>query len=215
MGLFGFGRRRKPIIDIAMLADFVDEQSAFTAQKGIFEYSRARAGHYAKILFAEQDFIDLLNRSRWQAFPLALAMVGEVVRNVLTPTLNEIHGADRSQAAFTRLDDVVLSVFDRHDPGVAVDSQTWRAARASLAHNLELIGLHPPKMAKDIPERYADAYIGLMPIHEKLRRHEGPTIRNYLKVTMCNIHDELTKRIDEVAVAAQLIPQSAVQSVEN
>jgi hypothetical protein len=43
-----------------------------------------------------------------------------------------------------------------------------------------------------------------MPIHEKLRRAEFPTIRNYLKVTLCNIHDEFTRRLDAAAVAAAL-----------
>ena len=32
---------------------FIDENAAFLVQKGIYEYSRARAGHYAKVLFRE------------------------------------------------------------------------------------------------------------------------------------------------------------------
>ncbi len=43
-----------------------------------------------------------------------------------------------------------------------------------------------------------------MPIHEKLRGSDFPTIRNYLRVTLCNIHDEFTKRLDAAAVAAAL-----------
>jgi hypothetical protein len=35
-----------------------------------------------------------------------------------------------------------------------------------------------------------------MPIHEKLRGRDFPTTHNYLKVTLCNIHDELTKRVE-------------------
>ena len=46
-------RPRPPIRDREALADFIDSQSAFIVQKGIYEYSRARAGHYAKVLFAE------------------------------------------------------------------------------------------------------------------------------------------------------------------
>ncbi len=49
-------RPRPPIRDRDGLADFVDAQSAFIVQKGIYEYSRARAGHYAKVLFAEKEF---------------------------------------------------------------------------------------------------------------------------------------------------------------
>ena len=40
-----------------------------------------------------------------------------------------------------------------------------------------------------------------MPIHEKLRGRDYPTTHNYLKVTLCNIHEEMTKRMDTNAVA--------------
>ena len=43
-----------------------------------------------------------------------------------------------------------------------------------------------------------------MPIHEKLRTSEFPTIRNYLRVTMVNTHDELARRMDAAAMAATL-----------
>ena len=77
-------RPRPPIRDREALADFIDAQSAFIVQKGIYEYSRARAGHYAKVLFAEKGFAHSVELARWQAFPLGLAMVGEMVEGVLT-----------------------------------------------------------------------------------------------------------------------------------
>jgi hypothetical protein len=43
-----------------------------------------------------------------------------------------------------------------------------------------------------------------MPIHKKLRASEFPTLHGYLKVTLCNIHDELTKRLDGEAMAQSL-----------
>jgi hypothetical protein len=43
-----------------------------------------------------------------------------------------------------------------------------------------------------------------MPIHEKLRGRDFPTTRNYLRVTLCNIHDEFTKRMDAAALAVAL-----------
>lgn len=81
--------RPAPIVDMKSLADFIDDQAAFVVQKGIYEYSRARAGHYSKVLFSEPEFLDALERSRWAAYPLGLAMVGEVVEGVLRP-----HAAD-------------------------------------------------------------------------------------------------------------------------
>ncbi len=78
-----FFRPRPPIRDLEALADFIDAQSAFIIQKGIYEYSRARAGHYAKVLFAEAGFAHSVEVARWQAYPLGLAMVGEMVEGVL------------------------------------------------------------------------------------------------------------------------------------
>jgi hypothetical protein len=43
-----------------------------------------------------------------------------------------------------------------------------------------------------------------MPIDQKLRRPDYPTICNYLRVTLCNIHDELTKRMDAQTLVEML-----------
>ena len=50
----------------------------------------------------------------------------------------------------------------------------WLNARRELAHRLDLIGAHAVKLAKDVPETFADAYFALMPIHEKLRDADQP-----------------------------------------
>jgi hypothetical protein len=192
-------RRRPPIRDAGALADFIDEQSAFVAQKGIFEYSRARAGHYAKVLFGEPDFLVALDRSRWRAYPLGLAMVGELVEGALRPP-------DEKDAArqLERLRLMVLSVFDRYPIPATLEPDAWLGSRAELARRLQQIGLHPPKRAMDIPEPFAKPYFDAMPIHKKLRASEFPTLHSYLKVTMCNVHDEFTTRVDAAAVVQSL-----------
>jgi hypothetical protein len=203
LGFLGFFRRRPPIRDAQALADFIDRQAAFLVQKGIYEYSRARAGHYAKVLFHEQGFIDAVEQSRWRAFPLGLAMVGELVEGVLRP-----HESDRSEAreAFNAL---VLSVFDRYPVPASLGEQVWSDERSELERRLRLSGMHAPKRAFDICEPWAETYVNLFPIHQKLRGHDFPTIRNYLRVMLCNIHDELTKRMDAPALAAILRRQHA------
>src|SRR6266850_8578499 len=102
-------RPRPPIRDREALADFIDAQSAFIVQKGIYEYSRARAGHYAKVLFAEEGFAQSVEHARWQAFPLGLSMVGEMIDGVLGSQL----GTQRREI-LDQLIVVVLSVFDRY-----------------------------------------------------------------------------------------------------
>jgi hypothetical protein len=195
---FELFRRRPPIRVPEALADFVDQHSAFLVQKGIYEYSRARAGHYAKVLFREQGFHDAVEQSRWRAYPLGLAMVAELVEGVLRP-----YAADRHRQLET-LKNLVLSVFDRYPVPSALSAQEWREARLELVRRLHLISMHAPKRAFDICEPFTETYFNLMPIHEKLRASEFPTIRNYLRVTLCNIHDEFTRRLEAETLAAAL-----------
>jgi hypothetical protein len=188
-------RPRPPIRDREALADFIDAQSAFIVQKGIYEYSRARAGHYAKVLFAEEGFAQSVERARWQAFPLGLAMVGEMIEGVLASGA----GTPR-RAILDQLTLVVLSVFDRYPVSPAIGDEAWLEARRDLAHRLDLVGGHAPKRVMDIPEPLAEAYFAMMPIHEKLRGRDFQTTRNYLRVSLCNIHDELISRMDKAAL---------------
>ena len=192
-------RPRPPIRDREALADFIDAQSAFIVQKGIYEYSRARAGHYAKVLFAEEGFAKSVEHARWQAYPLGLSMVGETVDVVLRP-----HAGENRRAVLDRIIAVVLSVFDRYPVPPSIGEAGWREARRELEHRLDLVGGHAPKRVMDIPEPLAEPYFAMMPIHEKLRGRDFQTTRNYLRVSLCNIHDELVDRTDAAALTAAL-----------
>jgi hypothetical protein len=199
LDLFRFFRRPPPIRDLGALADFIDQHAAFVTQKGIYEYARARAAHYSKVLFREQPFLDAVEQARWRAYPLGLAMVAELVEGILRS-----HFRDDHNRQFDALMDLVLAVFDRYPVPAPLGEQTWSQLRAELARRLRLVGMHPPKRAMDIPEPFAQAYWELMPIHEKLRTQDFPTTRNYLRITMCNIHDEFSRRVDASAVADSL-----------
>jgi hypothetical protein len=194
MGLIDLFRRKPPIRDQAAVASFIDANAAFLVQKGIYEYSRARAGHYAKVLFREAGFQEAVEVSRWRAYPIGLVMVSEMVEGVLRANVADQH------AALDAISALALGIFDRYPVSPALGDQTWSELRTELTRQLALIGLHPPKRAMDIPEPWAQVYFDLMPIHEKLRGRDFSTTRNYLRVTLCNIHDEFVKRLDLPAV---------------
>src|SRR5262245_49032506 len=109
MGFFDIFRRTPAIREASALADFIDDNAAFLIQKGMYEYSRARAGHYAKVLLNEPEFLAAIEKSRWQGYPLGLAMVGEMVEKVVNP----VTGEDR-RPGVDALAELVLSVFDRY-----------------------------------------------------------------------------------------------------
>jgi hypothetical protein len=200
MGFFDIFRRAPAIREAGALADFIDKNAAFLIQKGMYEYSRARAGHYAKVLLSEPEFLEAIEKARWQGFPLGLAMVGEMVEGVLRPAMGE----DRRRG-LDHLVELVLSIFDRYPVPPPLGSAAWENARADLKRRLDQVGLHPPKFVKDVPVPLADAYFALMPIHEKLRAADHHAITNYLRVSLINIHDELIRRLDVPAVAQSLL----------
>jgi hypothetical protein len=199
MGLLDFFRRPPPIRDANALAGFIDYHAAFVAQKGVYEYARARAGHYSKVLFKEPEFQQAANVSRWQTFPLGLAMVGEVVEGIVLPAWP---GDRQSLSAAMRR--VVLGVFDRYPAPPMLPPGLWPELRDELDRHLALASLHPPKMVKDIPEPFWERYFSLMPIHKELLTKDAPTTRGYLAVTLINIHGELTRRIDLLSVVRDL-----------
>ena len=197
MGLLDIFRRKPPIRDAAAVGAFVDENAAFLMQKGLYEFSRARAGHYAKVLFREPTFQAAVEVSRWRAYPLGLAIVAEAVEGVLRERI-----AGERGEVLRSLSELVLAAFDRYPVPAALGTDEWQALRAELVRRLQLIGLHPPKRVIDIPEQWAQDYFDLMPIHENLRGRDFPTTRNYLRAQLCNIHDEFVKRLDLPAIAA-------------
>ena len=191
MGFFDIFKRQPPIRDREALADFIDANAAFVTQKGLYEYARARAGHYAKVLFAEKSFQEVAEQARWRAYPIGLAMVAEITDNVLHS------GRDVERLrGLRKLREIVLDVFDRYPTPAALDAQTWRDLRAGLTQRLDQLSLHPPKRAIDIPETYIQSYFDAMPIHEKLKKTDFHTTHSYLKVVLCNVHNDLENRID-------------------
>src|SRR6185295_14543679 len=134
MNFLGFFRRQPPIREHKQLADFIDEQSAFIVQKGIYDYSQARAGHYTKVLFKEKEFHEALELSRWQAYPLGLAMVGEMVEGVL-----RAHAGGDRRAILDPLIAMVLSVFDRYPVPPSLGKGRWQGLRDELARTLDRV----------------------------------------------------------------------------
>jgi hypothetical protein len=199
MGFFDIFRRREPVVTRNALVDFLDEQSAFLTQKGLFEYSRARAGPYGNIMFDDKSFLVELERSRWLAFPVMIAMVGEVVEGALRPA-----AAGQRVEMLRGLTDTALATFDRYPAAPDLDAETWADLRRAIERDFEHLSFQPVKRVMDIPARFIDRYVAAMPIHEKLRAKDTPTIHNYLKANLCHVHETFLRRADIPALAAIL-----------
>lgn len=127
-------------------------------------------------------------------------MVGEMVEGVLRP-----HSGEERRAVLDQLIAVVLSVFDRYPIPPSIGQDAWLMSRNELAKRIELTAGHAPKRVMDIPDPLAETYFALMPIHEKLRGRDFATTRNYLRVSLCNIHDELIEQLDTAAAISEML----------
>jgi hypothetical protein len=200
MGLLDFFRRRKPAIQTPdQLADFIDEQAAFLVQKGIYDYARARSGPYSKVMLADPGFQSALDRSRWGAFPLGLAMVGETVETVLAP-----HAGGNRRSALDPLISLVLSVQDRYPRPAALSDEEWATGRADLALHLERLSTHPPKRVIDIPVPFAERYFEMMPFDKPFLTPDAPTARGFMQLQLVKMQEELMNRMDADAMVKQL-----------
>jgi len=200
MGLLDFLLRRKAKIDTpGALADFIDQQAAFLAQKGIYDYSRARAGHFAKIMLADEGFQRTLNRARWRAFPLGLAMVGETIEATLAP-----HAGGDRRGEIDAIRDLVLSVHDRYPRPPELTDEEWASGRADLALHLDRLSTHPPKRIIDIPVPFADRYFEMMPFDKPFLTPDAPTARGFMQLQLVKVHEELTSRMDPAEMIRQL-----------
>lgn len=199
MGFLDFLRRKPPITDAGQLADFIDEQSAFLVQKGIYDYTRARSGHFAKVMLADKGFQKALDRSRWRAYPLGLAMVGETIEGMLA-----VQSMEDRRATLDRLIQLVLSVFDRYPKPEALSEDEWKQARADLALHLERLSTHPPKRVIDIPEPFAERYFAMMPFDKPFLTPDAPTARSFMQLQLVAMQEELLKRMDTAQILQSL-----------
>jgi hypothetical protein len=199
MPLLGFLRRKPPIREVADLTTFIEEQSAYLIQRYIYDYTHARSGPFSQRLLTVPEFREAVERSRWSAYPLGLAMIGEMVDGVLRP-----HAGESRRAMLDSLSALVLGIYDKYSVPPQIDPEAWQEARAELARKLDQIGLHPPKPVSDIAEPYAERYFNMMPFDKALLTNDVQTTRRYLQLTLINIRDELLKRMDGAAMAAKL-----------
>lgn len=195
----GLFRKPPPIADVAALADFIDERAAFTVQKCVFEYSRARAGTQAQKLFKEKAFRDAVDASRWLGYPMGLVDVSEAVLSTLrddgTPVgPDAVEGLIRTAQSVTR----------RYPVPEGFEPDFWEKARKAVEERLRRASLAPPRLVKDIPKDTARAFFDILPIHPEVRKNDFELIRSTLCANLCRVSDDLSQRLDRPALVRAL-----------
>jgi hypothetical protein len=198
MALFDIFRRRS-IRELAALATFIDEQATLLAAESVQSYSRLRAGEDAQAVFAQAGFLAALEKARWEAYPIALAMIGEVTEGALRPL------AIRNERVLARsVADLVLACFDRKPVPKPIGDAGWEMARRDLSRSLDDAAKRPIKLVSVVADSYAELFLALMPIYDKLGGDDLPALRKSLRAMLSAIRTKLVERADLPALAALL-----------
>lgn len=195
----GLFRKPPPIANVAALADFIDERAAFTVQKCVFEYARARSGTMSQKLFKEQAFRDAVDASRWLGYPIGLVDVSEAVLSTLRDDGTAV-GPDAVEGLIR----TAQSVTRRYPVPEGFEPDFWEAARAAVEERLRRASLAPPRFVKDIPKDTARAFFDILPIHPEVRKNDFELIRNTLCANLCRVSDDLAQRLDRPALVRAL-----------
>jgi uncharacterized protein YjeT (DUF2065 family) len=191
----------------ADLVDFLDGNAAFVAQRCLFEYARALAGYGWQPLMEEDGFRTAMERSRWLAYPIGLALVTEVVEGQLRLVVPGT--AARVLAA---MGDAARAAFDRHQPPPLIAPEAWRAAAERLEREVGALQSSPPLAVKDIAKPVADEMLGLVPIHPRLRGRDAFMVQNNLTVSLLKVHGDFAARADRQRVLADLVAKGDGQA---
>ncbi len=194
-----FAKPKEPIAARGALEDFLDGNAAYVVQRCLYEYARGAAAYNWQPLMEEQIFRTAMERSRWLAYPIGLAIVAETVEGVLRPAAGE-----RAPRMLEGLEISCARVMDRHRPPAEVEPAAWTEARSTLAHRLSRLQAAAPKPVKDIPKPIAKEFFALIPIVEQFRGKDPIMATNNLTMSLIAIHEEFSARADRRALADAL-----------
>lgn len=194
-------QKPEPIASIEALEDFLDANAAFVAQRFLFEYARALAGYAWQPLMGEEGFKAAMERSRWLAYPLAMALVAELVEGVL-----RFAAKGRMPELPRAIDAAAQAALARHTPPASIEAATWELARARLSLHIGALQATPPLAIKDIAKPFAEEMLGLLPIHPRLGGRDPYVARNNLAVGLLKVHEDFLARADQPALIRALLP---------
>jgi hypothetical protein len=193
-------KKPPPILTLAELEDFLDSRAAFVSQKCVFEFSRAAAGYMWQPLFKEPLFLEALERSRWECYPLGLADVAEVTLGTLRP-----HAEGRLPDLVTGLQTSLDRVMSRYSSPTGLPETFWAEATQRVRTRVARAGAAATRSVKDISILSAQDVQKAMPLHEKIKGRDSEFVRNNFTMSLLRAHEELTALADAPRLAGLLV----------
>jgi len=187
--------KKPPIIkDVAQLAIFCAQKSAFMAQTNLYGYLRTRAGLQHFNLFRDNKFTALLRPARSRLVLMCLEDLTLYAAAAL------VHGgATKAQA-----EDLAKAVFNQAMDDLAdaaLGAAEYQKARDDFAANLELLDW-ASLLSPQAFEKSTNALIELAPIVDELKNYDTEIVTNSMRFKWMGVRAELARRLDAPSLLA-------------
>ncbi len=191
--------RPLPIVDPSELRRFVSGEASYLTQRAVYEFSRNTLAWFGQHYFANQGFVKVYAKCRWEAFGLlgidmtALALG----RMVTTPA-----GRAGREILAARMAAVYAAAL-REYPAPEHRPQGWDDLLAECKTRLEAIDgpLDPVKLAKPTAKRVFE----LLPVYSKSKAEDHKVVQNAFDFGLIAYYDRLRKRVPAEAAAVALL----------
>jgi len=196
--------RPLPIVDPSELRRFVSGEASYLTQRAVYEFSRNTLAWFGQHYFANQGFVKVYAKCRWEAFGLlgidmtALALG----RMIATPA-----GQAGRETLAARMGEVYEAAL-REYPAPEHRPDGWDDLLAECKARLEAVDgpLDPIKLAKPTAKRVFE----LLPVYSKSKAEDHKVVRNAFDFGLIAYYDRLRKRVPAEAAAAALLEGAPV-----
>lgn len=190
-------RRPEPIASGAALAEFIDREAAYLAQKSATDYCWAKAGLNAEKLFGEAAFQAALAVCRWESFAAVLSDAIVLVEGRLRQAAPE---SEVLGEACLRLH---ADILQRHSPPSHLP-EGWAPELEAFATRLARARLGAPAPAAAVAATAAKRVFRSLPLHDEVRQHDFDIVSNAVKFGFVAFAAKLDERLDVIATARDL-----------
>lgn len=186
------------------LKRFLEERSAFIAQKCAIDYCRGKTGLASYALFTEKPFLEALDVCRWESFAAVLGDLLIVAEGQLRAQV----APEQRRALSRRLEGLYATMLAAL-PVPAHRPQGWDDARAAFAQRFRASLDAGPREASDVADHSARRLFDTLPIHENMRELDEEVVFGAVRFRMIAVSQELRRRLSAAELARRLVADDA------
>ena len=196
--------RPLPVVDPSELRRFISGEASYLTQRAVYEFSRNTLAWFGQHYFANQGFVKVYAKCRWEAFGLlgidmtALALG----RMIATPA-----GQAGRETLAARMGEVYEAAL-REYPAPEHRPDGWNDLLAECNLRLGAVEgpLDPIKLAKPTAKRVFE----LLPVYSKSKAEDHKVVQNAFDFGLIAYYDRLRKRVPPEAAAVALLDGAPV-----